>query len=132
MVLRARCAECEHDFLGAFSCKGRGLCPSCDTRRMVEVAVHLACLPRLRRRQVEHVFPRPAMRDATVGALGAETAAVLHAAQVASGTAPSGSRTADRRQAQCDPARPDIPSAWVLSLLLVVLLMIALCARARP
>ena len=32
---RARCAECGYDFLVAFSCKGRGLCPSCNTRRMV-------------------------------------------------------------------------------------------------
>lgn len=30
---RARCDECGHDFLIAFSCKGRGICPSCNTRR---------------------------------------------------------------------------------------------------
>jgi hypothetical protein len=34
-------------FLVAFSCKGRGLCPSCTTRRMAETAAHL----------VDHVFP---------------------------------------------------------------------------
>jgi hypothetical protein len=44
---RARCAECGHDVLVAFSCKGRGLCPSCNARRMAETAAHL----------VEHVFP---------------------------------------------------------------------------
>ena len=44
---RARCADCGHDFLVAFSCKGRGLCPSCNARRMVETAAHL----------VDHVFP---------------------------------------------------------------------------
>jgi len=44
---RARCAECGHDFLVAFSCKGRGLCPSCNARRMAEIAAHL----------VDHVFP---------------------------------------------------------------------------
>ena len=38
---RARCNECGHDFLVAFSCKGRGICPSCNTRRMVETAAHL-------------------------------------------------------------------------------------------
>jgi hypothetical protein len=30
---RAHCDECGHDFLIAFSCKGRGVCPSCNTRR---------------------------------------------------------------------------------------------------
>jgi hypothetical protein len=29
---RARCPDCGHDFLVAFSCKGRGLCPSCNAR----------------------------------------------------------------------------------------------------
>jgi len=27
---RARCAHCGHDFLVAFACKGRGVCPSPD------------------------------------------------------------------------------------------------------
>ena len=44
---RARCGDCGHDVLIAFSCKGRGVCPSCNARRMAEVAAHL----------VEHVFP---------------------------------------------------------------------------
>ena len=44
---RARCAECGHDLLIAFSCKGRGVCPSCNARRMVETAAHL----------VDQVFP---------------------------------------------------------------------------
>jgi hypothetical protein len=44
---RARCGECGHDFLIAFSCKGRGVCPSCNARRMVETAAHL----------VDQVFP---------------------------------------------------------------------------
>lgn len=30
------------DFLIAYSCKGRGVCPACNTRRMVETAAHLA------------------------------------------------------------------------------------------
>jgi hypothetical protein len=44
---RAYCSECGHDFLVAFSCKGRAVCPSCTTRRMAETAAHL----------VDHVFP---------------------------------------------------------------------------
>ena len=44
---RAYCDTCQHDFLIAYSCKGRGVCPSCNTRRMAETAAHL----------VDHVFP---------------------------------------------------------------------------
>ena len=44
---RARCAQCGHDFLIAFSCQGRGVCPSCNTRRMVATAAHLT----------DHVLP---------------------------------------------------------------------------
>ena len=50
---RARCPDCGHDFLVAYSCKGRGICPSCTTRRMVETAAHL----------VDHVFPRLPVRQ---------------------------------------------------------------------
>ena len=35
-LARARCEDCGHDFFVAFSCKGRGVCPSCNTRRMAE------------------------------------------------------------------------------------------------
>jgi hypothetical protein len=38
---RARCPDCGYDFLVAFSFKGRGLCPSCNARRMAETAAHL-------------------------------------------------------------------------------------------
>ena len=44
---RARCGQCGHDFLIAFSCKGRGVCPSCNTRRTVATAAHLT----------DHVLP---------------------------------------------------------------------------
>jgi hypothetical protein len=44
---RARCPACGHDFLVAFSCQGRGICPSCNARRMAQTAAHL----------VDHVFP---------------------------------------------------------------------------
>ena len=50
---RARCADCGHDFLVAFSCKGRGVCPSCTTRRMAETAAHLT----------DHIFPRLPVRQ---------------------------------------------------------------------
>lgn len=50
---RARCDACGHDFFVAFSCKGRGVCPSCNTRRMVETAAHLS----------DHVFPRLPVRQ---------------------------------------------------------------------
>jgi hypothetical protein len=45
---RARCGDCGHNHFVAFSCKGRGVCPSCNTRRMVETAAHLT----------DHIFPR--------------------------------------------------------------------------
>ena len=50
---RAWCDTCQHEFLIAYSCKGRGVCPSCNTRRMAETAAHL----------VDHVFPRLAVRQ---------------------------------------------------------------------
>ena len=50
---RARCGDCAHDYFVAFSCKGRGVCPSCNTRRMVETAAHLT----------DHVFPRLPVRQ---------------------------------------------------------------------
>jgi hypothetical protein len=42
-----------YDFLIAYSCKGRGVCPSCNTRRMAETAAHL----------VDHVFPQVPVRQ---------------------------------------------------------------------
>ncbi|MEN8261812.1 MAG: transposase zinc-binding domain-containing protein [Pseudomonadota bacterium] len=50
---RARCAGGVYDFLIAFSCKGRGICPSCNTRRMVETAAHL----------VDEVIPQVPVRQ---------------------------------------------------------------------
>jgi hypothetical protein len=50
---RAYCEECGHDFLIAFSCNGRGICPSCNTRRMAETAAHL----------VDHVIPAVPVRQ---------------------------------------------------------------------
>jgi hypothetical protein len=39
--LRVRCPRCRKDLLVAFSCKGRGVCPSCSGRRMADTAAHL-------------------------------------------------------------------------------------------
>ena len=59
---RARCGQCGHDFLVAFSCKGRGVCPSCaakqiplrdNTRRMAATAAHLT----------DHVLPDLPLRQ---------------------------------------------------------------------
>ena len=38
---RARCAGCGHELMVAFSCKLRGVCPSCGGRRMSATAAHL-------------------------------------------------------------------------------------------
>jgi ribosomal protein S27E len=40
--LRAVCDDCKHEKLVAFSCKRRGFCPSCGSRRMVESGALLA------------------------------------------------------------------------------------------
>jgi hypothetical protein len=39
--LRLRCEDCGHERLLAFSCKGRGFCPSCVGRRMSDTAAPL-------------------------------------------------------------------------------------------
>ena len=38
---RMHCGDCGQDDVVAFSCKGRGFCPSCGGRRMVETAARL-------------------------------------------------------------------------------------------
>ena len=50
---RFRCTTCGKDRLVAFSCKGRGFCPSCGGRRMAERAAHL----------VDHVLPDVCIRQ---------------------------------------------------------------------
>ena len=44
---RVWCQACRRDDVVAFSCKGRGFCPSCGGRRMAATAAHL----------VDHVIP---------------------------------------------------------------------------
>jgi hypothetical protein len=51
--LRLRCGDCGHDKLVAFSCKRRGLCPSCGARRMAQTAAHL----------VDHFIPHVPVRQ---------------------------------------------------------------------
>jgi Transposase zinc-binding domain/Putative transposase len=51
--LRLRCDTCARDTLVAFSCKRRGICPSCGTRRMAETAAYL----------VDHIIPRVPVRQ---------------------------------------------------------------------
>jgi hypothetical protein len=57
---RAHGAERAHDFLLAFSGKGRAVCPSCNTRRMAETAAHLLdpVLPPLPVRQWVFSLPK--------------------------------------------------------------------------
>lgn len=49
----AHCDNCNKDFLIAFSCKGRGICSSCNTRAMVETAANL----------IENVIPYVPVRQ---------------------------------------------------------------------
>jgi hypothetical protein len=50
---RAVCMTCRTEFVVAFSCKGRGVCPSCNGRHMAQTAAHL----------VDHVIPPVPVRQ---------------------------------------------------------------------
>jgi hypothetical protein len=52
-VARAVCTGCGQGFVVAFSCKGRGVCPSCNGRHMAQTAAHLA----------DHVIPPAPVRQ---------------------------------------------------------------------
>jgi hypothetical protein len=56
---RVQCSGCGRDDLVAFSCKGRGFCPSCSARRMSDTAAHLVdeVLPDVPVRQWVLSFP---------------------------------------------------------------------------
>ena len=56
---RVHCSHCRRDDLVAFSCKGRGFCPSCGARRMSDTAAHLVedVLPHFPVRQWVLSFP---------------------------------------------------------------------------
>ena len=51
--VHVRCEQCGDDMVVAFSCKGRGFCPSCGGRRMSELAAQL----------VDRVIPRVPVRQ---------------------------------------------------------------------
>ena len=96
---RAYCAGCGHDFLVAFSCKGRDICPSCSTRRMVETAAHMVddVLPRVQFRQWVLSVPKRVrwhMKKPEVvsGLLGIFLRAVETTIRQSSPDAPAGSR----------------------------------------
>lgn len=57
---RVQCRACKDELLVAFSCKGRGVCPSCTARRMSDSAAHLVdrVIPRVPVRQWVVTFPR--------------------------------------------------------------------------
>ena len=59
---RVRCGDCGNDLLVALSCKGRGLCPSCNARRTHDTAAHLvdSVLPHAPVRQWVLSLPRRA------------------------------------------------------------------------
>ena len=50
---RLKCEQCDETRLVAFSCKGRGFCPSCTGRRMNATAANL----------IEHVLPETGLRQ---------------------------------------------------------------------
>jgi hypothetical protein len=55
-VRSVRCDECKEETVVAFSCKGRGVCPSCNTRRAHVTAAHL----------VDNVLPHTPFRQWTL------------------------------------------------------------------
>ena len=59
--VRVYCDDCRDDTIVAFSCKGRGICPSCTGRRMNMLAANLCerVLPEQPHRQYVLTFPYP-------------------------------------------------------------------------
>ena len=89
-----------HDVLVAFSCKGRDICPSCSTRRMVETAAHMVddVLPRVQFRQWVLSVPKRVRwhmnhkPEVVSGLLGIFLRAVETTIRQRSPDAPAGSR----------------------------------------
>jgi hypothetical protein len=50
---RCWCPTCRQGFAVAFSCKSRGLCPSCNSKRMAQTGAHI----------IDHVMPRVPVRQ---------------------------------------------------------------------
>jgi hypothetical protein len=38
---RVKCPACKHEYLLAYSCKGRWLCPSCQAKKVIQFGDHL-------------------------------------------------------------------------------------------
>ncbi len=57
---RVYCDECKHSMLLAFSCKRRGVCPSCGAKRAVKFAEHLyaAVLEDVPHRHIVFTIPK--------------------------------------------------------------------------
>jgi len=98
----ARCEDCGHERLIPFSCKGRGICPSCNTRRIaLPHATYVARGPRGRACRSPH-RPRAApSRRQAVGPLGAQAPPALPASQPRH----RGCRPPGPRFARCPPTR---------------------------
>jgi Transposase zinc-binding domain len=78
---RVRCESCKDELLVAFSCKGRGVCPSCNAKRAHVTAAHLVerVLPHVPYRQWTLSFPHRG--DSTQrGALHSGAPGTAHAA----------------------------------------------------
>ena len=78
--VRVKCNECTNEKLVAFSCKTRGVCPSCTARHMSNTAAHLVdhVLPYVPYRQWVLSFPKRVRfllaKDATLLSLVLDTA----------------------------------------------------------
>jgi hypothetical protein len=89
--VRVHCDACGKDRLVAFSCKGRGLCPSCGGRRMADTAAWLVdrVLPFVPVRQWVLTLPFPLrFRMAYDARLTSEVLLVREAAQGGSRSMP--------------------------------------------
>jgi hypothetical protein len=60
-LARAYCDTCRHDFVISFSCKGRGLCPSCAAKRGAKLAAFLEQEVLEPVQHVQWVFTTPKM-----------------------------------------------------------------------
>jgi hypothetical protein len=101
---RLYCASCEHSQLVAFSCKGRGFCPSCMGRRMCATSANLTerVLPEVDLRQWVLTFPfawrrRLAQDGALLGTLTRLFVQTVHGFYTKRAAARSGASSADTK-----------------------------------
>jgi hypothetical protein len=71
---RVRCESCKDELLVAFSCKGRGVCPSCNAKRAHVTAVHL--VERVLPHVLRAVFALQRRRARRQGLCGGQAGAV--------------------------------------------------------